>query len=314
MIGRRSVAGFDALTLANTHGDLEATFVPAAGMVGCSLRDNGAELLGQRRGLHGYVEGGSTMGIPLLYPWANRLSRDRLELAGREVDLNGSRLRLKRDANGMAMHGLLTAYPGWEVIEHGSTIAGGILRAELDFGADEALAAAFPFPHRVRLSAVLSDRTLSVALTVEPTADARVPIAFGFHPYLSLPGAPRSEWELEAPVRQSLRLDERGIPTGERMATAIERGPLGDRSYDDAFVAPSGGAPFALSAARRRVEIAFGEGYPYAQIYAPADDALIAIEPMTAPTDALVSGDCLRFATPGESFTARFSITVAEVE
>ena len=33
---------------------------------------------------------------------------------------------------------------------------------------------------------------------------------------------------------------------------------------------------------------------------------------MTAPTDALVTGDDLPFAAPGEPYTARFRVTVAE--
>ena len=281
-------------------------------MVGCSLRDRGAEILGQRRGLEGYVDAGSTMGIPLLYPWANRLSRDRLEIAGRRVDLGQPGLRLKRDENGMAMHGLLTAATGWRIAEHRSTDDGGVLAAVFDFSADAALAAAYPFPHRVRYAASLAERTLEIALTVEPTEDVAVPIAFGFHPYLSLPGAARDDWRLEAPVERGLALDERQLPTGEREPAAVSAGPLGDRSFDDAFEAPPGGTPFALSGAGRRIELAFLEGYPYAQIYAPSGDSLIAIEPMTAPTDALVTADDLPFVEPGEAFTARFRVTVDE--
>src|SRR3954453_365191 len=70
-----------ALTL--SAGELEAVFVPDAGMVGCSLRHRGAELLGQRGGLGAYVAERKTMGIPLLYPWANRLGAWGCALAGR---------------------------------------------------------------------------------------------------------------------------------------------------------------------------------------------------------------------------------------
>ena len=139
-----------------------------------------------------------------------------------------------------------------------------------------------------------------------------MPVAFGFHPYLRIPTLPRAEWQLEAPVGSALPLDSRGLPTGEREPTAIAPGPLADRTFDDAFEAPAGGAPFALSGGGRRIEVAFEAGFPFAQIYAPAGDSLIAIEPMTAPTDALVSGDGLRRVAPGESFTAGFAITLAE--
>jgi aldose 1-epimerase len=135
-----------------------------------------------------------------------------------------------------------------------------------------------------------------------------VPIAFGFHPYLRLPGVPRSEWLLKAPVAERLLLDERQLPTGEREPAEIAPGPLGSRTYDDAFLAPGGGAPFALRGGGRRIELRMGAGYPFAQVYAPADTDAVAIEPMTAPTNALVTGADLTSVDPGESFGASYAI------
>lgn len=291
-------------------GGVEATFVPEAGMIGCSLRHAGEELLGQRGGLRRYVESGSTMGIPFLHPWANRLGRGAFELAGREVDLELDGLPLKRDGNGLPMHGLLSAAAGWRVERHAELDDGGVLAASFDFGAYPRLLEAFPFPHRVGIEAKLAGAELTIAATVTPTGEVAVPIAFGFHPYLCLPGAPRTEWVLEAPVGERLLLDERQLPTGEREPAAIEPGPLGSRTYDDAFLAPAGGAPFALRGGGRRIELRMGEGYRFAQLYAPADTDAVAIEPMTAPTDALVTGADLTAVGPGESFGASFAIRV----
>jgi galactose mutarotase-like enzyme len=54
-------------------------------------------------------------------------------------------------------------------------------------------------------------------------------------------------------------------------------------------------------------------GYPFTQIYAPADTDAVAIEPMTAPADALLAaGPDLTFVPPGETFGAAFSIQVFE--
>jgi aldose 1-epimerase len=53
-----------------------------------------------------------------------------------------------------------------------------------------------------------------------------------------------------------------------------------------------------------------GPGDPFTQITAPADDDVIALEPMTAPTNALVSGSDLSIVMPGESYEAVFSIIV----
>ena len=73
-----------------------AVFVPELAMVTCSLEHEGVELLAQNSGLEAYRERGSTFGIPLLHPWANRLARP----------LPASDL-VHRDAHGVPMHGVL---------------------------------------------------------------------------------------------------------------------------------------------------------------------------------------------------------------
>jgi galactose mutarotase-like enzyme len=314
MVGERTEDGFPALTLeSEADGGLVAVFVPEAGMVCCSLRHRGEELLGQRGGLTKYVGAGSTMGIPFLHPWANRLGASEFEVAGREVNLELEGLHVKRDAAGLPMHGLLTAARGWKVERHAEVDSGGVLAASFDFGAHPLLVEAFPFPHVVEIEATLVGTELRIATTVRATGEVSVPIAFGFHPYLCLPGVPRSEWVLEAPVRERLLLDDRMLPTGEREGVEIEPGPLSDRLFDDAFLAPPKGEPFVLSGGGRRVELRLGPGYPFTQIYAPADTEAVAIEPMTAPTNALLRGGPeLPLVEPGTVSAADFAIAVRE--
>jgi galactose mutarotase-like enzyme len=292
-------------------GGIEAIFVPEAGMICCSLRHRGEELLGQRGGLRKYVESRATMGIPFLHPWANRLGKSRFEVAGREVNLELQDLPLKRDDAGLPMHGLLSAARGWKVERHGEADGGGVLAASFDFGSYPQLVAAFPFPHRVEIEATLLEAVLTITTTVHATGDASVPISFGFHPYLRLPGVERADWKIEAPVRERLELDDHGLPTGRREPAAVESGPLGSRALDDAFLAPPDGAPFALSGGGRRIELRMGSGYRFAQIYAPDDTDAVAFEPMTAPTNALVRGGAdLPLLGPGGSFSSVFSIAL----
>jgi galactose mutarotase-like enzyme len=286
-------------------GELEAGFVPEAGMVGCSLRHRGEELLGQRGGLEAYLRERKTMGIPLLHPWANRLSRRRFTTAGREVVIDPERTPLRLDGAGLPMHGLLSAAPGWSVEHHDP----GHLTAAFDFAAHPALLESFPFPHTLRLDVTLTEHTLTVATSVHATGDTQVPIAFGFHPYLTLPGIAREDWIVELPVTERLELDDAMLPTGGRAPVAIAPGPLGTRTFDDAYLAPDG--PFALVGAGRRIELGFVDGFPYSQVFAPPGDALIAFEPMTAPTNALVNGGPqLPLIDPGERYDATFSISV----
>ncbi|HSD23886.1 MAG TPA: hypothetical protein VLB79_06100, partial [Solirubrobacterales bacterium] len=133
-------------------------------------------------------------------------------------------------------------------------------------------------------------------------------IAFGYHPYFRLPGIERSAWAVEIPVSERVVLDSEELPTGAVEKTDAFAGPLGSRTFDDEFAAP--GEPFVLAGGGRRIEVSFVRGYPYAQIYAPEDDEVIAFEPMTAPTNALVSGRDLNLLQPGESYEASFSVTV----
>jgi aldose 1-epimerase len=290
-----------------SSGDLEAVFFPGAGMVCASLRHRGEELLGQRAGLDAYVAEQRTFGIPLLYPWANRLGARRFTVAGREVDIDPQVTPLRVDEAGLPIHGLLSGVSGWQVA-HASADT---LAARFDFSAHAALLAAFPFPHEVALDVALAAPALTITTTVRATGDAPVPVAFGFHPYLRLPGVPRAEWWIEAPVRERLALDGRMLPTGEREPVSVESGPLGDRTFDDGYVAPAGSAPFVLAGGGRRIELAFDAGYRFAQVFAPAADDIVAYEPMTAPTNALVDGGSdLTVLAPGETLSAAFSISV----
>ncbi len=312
MIGERQIAGRTALTIGTDDGEgIEVAFVPTAGMVGSSLRHRGAELLGQRGGLRTYIAERSTMGIPLLHPWANRVSKTRFRVAEREVDLRLAHPLPAVDSNGLPIHGLLAAASGWRVDEHRATDDGGEVRASYDFGADEGRMAGFPFPHTVRVVANVGGSTLTVETTIVASTEAPVPISFGYHPYLRLPDVDRSDWQIEVPVREKLNLDDRGLPDGSREAAAVESGPLGARHFDGEYRAPADGAPFVLTGGGRRIELSIGQGYRFAQLYAPEDDDVIAYEPMTAPTDALVTGGAdLRLLEPGGSFEARFSIAV----
>lgn len=295
------MAELKRITLRDPSSALTATFVPDAGMIGTSLADDGVEFLGQRRGLDAYVNDGKTMGIPILYPWANRLSGTEYTVDATNVDL-ASAPRVRTDPHGAPMHGVLAAHPGWQVSDQSANA----VVATLDYHTPELLAA-FPFPHVLTQRITLAERTLTIATTVEPGA-GRVPLCFGYHPYFTIPDVPRDEWELSTPTMRHLPVDDRGLPTGAHESWAAESAPLAERVLDDGFDEVPTGSVFALSGGDRRIEVTFEQGYPAAQLFAPAADALVAIEPMAAPTDALRRGG-YRLAA-GEPATARFSIRV----
>lgn len=296
------MTSLQTVVLTDPASSLTATFVPGAGMICTSLSNGGVELLGQRRGLQAYVSDGKTMGIPFLYPWANRLSANSYGATGREVTLTPGVGGVRADANGFPMHGVLAAYPGWSVTNR----SGNQLEASVDFGTHPTLLASFPFSHAVRLEVTLADRALTVRTTVT-AVDSPVPLCFGFHPYFVIPDVPRCEWRLETPPLRHLPVDPRGIPNGSAEPWPAMSEPLGDKTFDDGFDEVPDGAVFALSGGDRRIEIVFERGYPAAQIFAPGNDPVVAIEPMAAPTNALRTGD-YDVAAPGQPAVASFTI------
>ena len=90
---------------------MEAQFVPDAGMIGSSLTDAGVQLLGQLSGLDAYIADAKTMGIPILYPWANRLGDKAYTAEGETATLVLGRGGVRPDPNGLPIHGVLAAYP-----------------------------------------------------------------------------------------------------------------------------------------------------------------------------------------------------------
>jgi aldose 1-epimerase len=305
-----SQEGLPTFVLVAAERELEAAFAPGVGMVGCSLRHRGEELLGQRGGLAKYAETGSSMGIPLLHPWANRLDGLRYAAAEREVSLDPETMPLRLDGHGLPIHGLATGSPHWELGEAEAGGGGARLTARLDWAAHDELMAGFPFPHVLEVEVTLAGATLAVETVLRAGREGPIPVAFGYHPYLSLPGVAREEWEVALPVRRRARLDERGIPTGETEPFADGRAPLGERTFDDLFPELCHPPEFLLRGGGRCLEVRFEQGYPVAQVYAPEGETFICFEPMTAPTNALVTGERLHVIEPRGTYVARFSISV----
>jgi aldose 1-epimerase len=285
--------------------DLAATFVPRLSLVGSSLTHHGEELLGTRGGLEAWAQRGQTMGIPLMHPWANRLSGWSYEVDGRRVELARGSAHVRPDEHGLPMHGLLHGETSWVVTEHTQTE----LRAEYDFAADSRRMRMFPFAHVLAVHASLDAGGLQITTTLTATGDVAVPVAFGYHPYLRPPGVPRSAWEIECSLSEQLVLDRSSVPTGEIRSERVAPGALGDRTFDHGYQSATG-ARLRVRAGTRTIDLGLLEGYTHAQLFAPGAEDVIVLEPMTAPADALRSGNALRTVAPGSSFTASFRIDV----
>ena len=218
--------GQPAITLA--AGDLRATFLPGLGMTGVSLRWKGREHLAVPGGIPA-LRRGSTNGLPLLAPWANRLSAWRYEAAGVDVDLAGLRAAHGRTgAPDPRTPGRLTRLAGRSAVNRsgpGVVGCGGRCRRSgvpvrpphrRDVHGARCRAAGHDDRHADRRS--ISARRVRLA---------------------SLPAAARRAATRLASSRcrppRTCSLDERGIPTGDEARQSTEAEPIGRRTFDDLY-------------------------------------------------------------------------------
>lgn len=298
-----TIDGVAGVTLA--AGPTVFSFLPEVGMVGTSLTHKGREYLNFHGGASA-ARNGHTTGIPLLAPWANRLDGSSYRVGSKSVDLTN--LPLHRDANGLPIHGLLVGRSGWDLISVKGQPGSASVVASFNAAADEEVMAAFPFPHELAVGFTVSPGRLMVSTTVTATGRRSVPVSFGWHPYFCLPDVDRDRIRLGMPSRTRLDLDARGIPTGEEQAEPASIVKLSDTSYDNAYRLGHD-RQLLLASGRRRLTVVFDRKYPYAQVYSPVGADFIALEPMTAPTNALCRGTT-PMVEPGERFTARFVVSL----
>jgi galactose mutarotase-like enzyme len=308
-------------SLSDEGKELEATFVPGANMLCCSLRYRGEELLAQNDGVVAYARHGKTMGIPLLYPWANRLAAFDYSVAGKTVRVPHDSTRIAVDNNGLPIHGVIGGRLDWKLTDPSppGPNTNQSLQACLSWSESEPqLFELFPFRHDLLYEARFTDGCLAIEVTVHASGEDIVPVAFGFHPYLA-PGGPREQWLIELPAMRHLALDPNQIPidpdptSTPGHGSSVQRFELSEREFDDGFDSVADPARFAVTAGERRIELELTDGYPCAQVYAPLDGHFICFEPMTAPANALRSGDGLRLLAPGERYRAGFSLGVEDL-
>ncbi len=296
-VEERRFRGEPAIEL--TAGSVSAIFVPRLGMTGVSLKCRGAEHLALPGGLDA-LRAGRTTGLPLLAPWANRLACRRYRAAGVDVDLTNRHLGV--DDNGLPIHGLLVGRDGWTV--DSSTARRDTARLHASVSVDDA---SFPYPHQIDVAATVREAQLDIDTTITASSTRPVPVAFGWHPYLRLAGSPRRAWQLQLPDRSHRVLDHRGIPNGAADRERAEVAAVGRRTFDDLYRLGRDRRLAFRSPTGHSVELHCGKNYPYAQVWVPKGHPFAALEPMAAPTNALVSGDA-PLVEQGQPFTARFTL------
>ena len=305
---------FEVITL-ESPANVTASFVPRAGMVCSSMTHDGEEMLGQRYGLAGYIENGRTFGVPILAPWANRLGRMAYAVVHegggvRRIDVNPNTPHLRFDDYGQPIHGLLRGSRDWDLIEVDANDSEAWIMARLVFDQRRVDFAAFPFEHHIETKMTLRSTSLTFSTAIIATGVDEVPIAFGWHPYLSIPGADRRDWDVYLPFTRRVPLDETLLPTGTREDVPPIIGKLGERHLDDLYADVENGTTAFIRGNGRRMSIRFDHGYDWAILYGPPHRNHTCVEPMTAASDPFSGQDPMEVVPRGGTFRAAFTISV----
>jgi len=254
----------------------------------------------------------------ILSPWPNRVRAGRWVLDGEPQQLD-----ITEPARGGALHGLLQ-FADYEVTEQtpdAVTLAATIYPQH-----------GWPFLLETWVRYELESDGLTVTHGARNLSTARAPYATGSHPYLKVGDAPIAELQLTVPASTYFAVDERLDPTAEVdvVGTPYDvRTPhrVGDLAFDTAF----GGVKHA-DVANGRGDVAWltapdgsrttlwqSTDWGYVQVFTthvmpaldgPPDAVIdaIAIEPMTAPPDALNSGQGLIWIEPGGTWEGSWGL------
>ena len=280
---------------------------PEAGCCGVSWSIHGQEFLHLSQPLQQFLKEEHTGGLPLLYPWANRLRSNDWTFEDQTVDLHGMD-RVHRDGNGLPMHGLLLRWPDWSLSIHENHCT-----ASIEWSDHDSLMQAFPFDHLLEVNWLIDENGLEVTTTIE-ARERSVPISFGWHPYMCLPGVVRKGISLELPALAQVVLDDRSLPVDEKPAwMPAATYELSERSWDDCFVGIQAGSRVLVHGGAMTIQFECTEGWKSIQIYSPSETDFVCIEPMTAMTAAL-SDDAsdMNVVKAGDRFRASYRINVID--
>ncbi|PZF82397.1 aldose 1-epimerase family protein [Jiangella anatolica] len=247
----------------------------------------------------------------VLAPWPNRVDGGRWMLGGVE-----QQLEITEPEAGHAVHGLLmrTRYT-----------RGSRTDASVTLAADVAPQPGYPFALETSVEYELTPDGVIVRHRLRNAGHDTAPVALGIHPYLRVGDVPVRDLTLTVPAGRAFRIDDRSIPTGTYDVTGTDddlRGgvPVGEgpghACYTDLDVDGSGVITSALRAPDgRTVELWQEPAFGYVQLwvtdYFPGPDGpadAIAVEPMTAPPNALRTGEALRWLLPEETWTLTWGL------
>lgn len=251
----------------------------------------------------------------VLAPWPNRVRDARWRLDGQPQQLD-----ITEPPRNNAIHGLLRN-TGYRLLAQ--------TPSSVTLGALIVPQHGWPFLLDTSVHYDLEPDGLTVTHGVQNLSTRRAPWAVGAHPYFRVGDVPVEQLTVTLTAAVRLELDERSNPAAEHPVDAPGAGGPGDLRAGRLLAGLNLDSPFGRlanhdgradvawltapdgSATTLWADAAFGwiQAYTPAAFPRPAGPGLaVALEPMTAPPDALNSGTDLIWLEPGESWSASWGV------
>ena len=256
-------------------------------------------------------------GVPLLWPYANRLDEQAFYANGQRYAFDPGLGNTGRGA--IPIHGFLTGADAWKVVEAKADSTSAWVTMKIDFYRIPRYMKQFPFAHTVTMTYRVQDGALEVHTRIDSLSDEPMPVAIGFHPYFQLTDSPREAWRLSVGANTHWLLDSNTLPTGQtepitRLLPDPKHVLVKDVTLDDIFTDlerdDRGRATMSLTGKTQQVDVLVGPKFktilvlsrpdtagrdaggapgPAAAAAPPASPArgTVAFEPMAAITNAL---------------------------
>jgi aldose 1-epimerase len=231
-------------------------------------------------------------GIPLLFPFPNRIRAGRFTWDGKDYHLPPSLVAYNKDN---AIHGFCLDRP-WRVVDQSEDCVTGEFQLSKD--APDRLAL-WPADFVIRVEYILHESALQCLVLIENPSDEPLPWGFGTHPYFRLPLAPESvpqQCLLEVPAAEEWELED-CLPTGKRRPVPYEKDFIDGAYYgltrlDDVLTGLPEGADGCATViydepAGLQVTQWFDAAFREVVLYTPPNRNAVCIEPYTCVTDAI---------------------------
>ncbi len=225
-------------------------------------------------------------GVPVLFPFPNRIRGGRFTWVGREYALTANDPAQKN-----AIHGYACRNP-WRVVGQGADEEGAWVAGEFVCSRDGGYRREmWPADHAIKLTVRLGKGTLRIEAEVTNPDSVPLPFGLGYHPYFRLP----AEALIEVPADRFWRLEE-NLPDGTIHTVDGPRDlnrprPLSELSLDDVLTSLPARAARLDGLIERahmgRVRLFCSPAFREMVVFTPPHRQAFCAEPYTCTTDAI---------------------------